>query len=220
MTITWQILVHVVLFAIWFGTGLAGAIVLARTARSAAAAPAMVGTALLLERIARTAFVLMLPAGLQLASDLGLITLSGLGALGAWLVGIVWVVVLWLRPPETGDSAARASRMVGRVFLAVVGALLLGWAVLGAIGQEAAVPGWLAAKIAIFGAVLFLTLASDVMHDRLLALFHHRGPEQASAETLAPVLQAIGPRVLAVQLAISLGLIAAAWMGLVHGPHL
>ena len=220
MTITWQILVHVVLFANWFGTGLAGAIVLARAGRCVEAGRAMVSTALVLERIARTAFVLMLPAGLQLASDLGLVTLSGLGALGAWLVGIVWVVVLWLRPPETGDSAARASRMVGRVFLIVVGALLLGWALLGALGQEAAVPGWLAAKIGIFGVVLFLTLASDVMHDRLLALFHHRGPEPPAAEALAAVLQEIGPRVLAVQLAISLGLIAAAWMGLVHAPNL
>ncbi len=219
MVIDWQILIHVVLFAVWFGTGLSGMVVMMQARGASQGKIALVRVALLLERIARTAFVLMLPAGLQLASDLGLVHLSGLGAAGTWLLGLLWVAVLWAHPPERGDSFAKAMRMTGRVLLAVVGVLMLGWAILGLLGSTIAIPSWLAGKFAIFGSVLFLTLTGDVLHDPLLAHLSGSKDEQEGAD-LAATLAYFAPRFLIMQILILFGLAAAAYIGLVRASLL
>lgn len=212
-----HVLAHLVFFALWFGMSLSVALMLyaaRRRADSPGEALGLVRTALFVERLPRTAFVLMLPAGLQLSANLSLISLQGARVAGAWLLGFLWVAALWWRPPEKGDALARALRMVGRVLLFVVGILMIGAALLTFISPTPDMPVWLALKVGLFGVALFVTLASDFLHDGIILLVAEDDPRPRPDPALA--LGRVVPALVALEAALLLILLGAAWVGLAH----
>ncbi len=212
-----HVLAHLVFFALWFGMSLAVVLMLG-AARRVAVRPGeaigLVRTALFIERLPRTAFVLMLPAGLQLSANLGLISLQGAGVAGAWVLGVLWVIALWWRPPERGDALARGLRVVGRVLLAVVGGLTIGASLLSLVSPEPAMPSWLALKMGLFGAALFVTLVGDLLHDRIILLVAEDDPRPRPDPAVA--LGRAVPSLLALEAVLLLILLVAAWLGLVQ----
>src|SRR5665213_531495 len=103
------IFVHVLLFAGWFG-GHLGVLGLLRQARSPRLDPEHRGftlrLAMRLDRIPRSAFVLMPAVGLALAQSWGS-PVKGPFLAVAWAITIVWVIFVWAVPRESETPRAQ-----------------------------------------------------------------------------------------------------------------
>lgn len=156
---------HILLLVFWLGTDL-GVLLAARRVRDAALSPAerltLLDLALRIDLLPRIAFSLMFAVGATLGY------LGGTLPLPAWALGLLWALTaLWLTltlallaaegKPVQGLLAA-----VQRVWLVAV-ALACGLAALWLLAGsgEAAVPGWLALKIGLFGFVCLAAIGID-----------------------------------------------------------
>lgn len=113
---------------------------------------------LLLDMGPRTALVLMVPLGVQLSQDLGLIRLPAPLLPLIWIVGLAWLAMVWLqylRPAAAFQPwLARADYMIRYLVIAVF--IISG---LGAIFLDAGVAtAWLRLKLVFFGAVVSMGL--------------------------------------------------------------
>jgi hypothetical protein len=185
---------HILLFVAWLGADI-GVFALGqnfrkREAYSLETRLVLLKLLALVDMAPRTAWALMVPVSLTLA------VLGGWTVLPGWLIGVSWVAGLgWLGLTWAAFLAGqtpRARALRGFEFYLTI-ALGAGYFALGAAGASGALamPGWLALKAALFGAIFaFATLtdlASRAVGPRLLALIE----QGSSPETEAPLLKAM-----------------------------
>ena len=165
------------------------------------------------ERLSRTAFVLMLPMGLQLSENMGLFELGGMGAFGVWIIAILWLAVLWTQPRGARTDIAVGLRVAQRVLMVSVGLVMIGAAVLSLLNGNPITDGWLAGKFALYGSALLLVFGIELVTQPVL--YSAAGPGLRPTRPLAEAVNAALPKamVLSALLLISLG--AASYLGLV-----
>lgn len=152
---------HVLVFAVIVGIELP-AIYALRMARSPESGDAMRTMALRVKRcadaISAIMLVLLLPLGVQIATQLGVYTLTSSAWLYAtWLVGLAWLAIAVM------SEAAGASRWARRIYKSecvlriVIGLGNVYDAVVGFMGDGMIQGDWLAIKVLLFGLILVIS---------------------------------------------------------------
>ena len=207
--------IHAVLFALWFGTHLAGLVLLWQmriAERAGAGEQRHLARALMrIERLSRSAFILLLPMGLELAEARDFFHLGGAGTLGIWLLALIWLVGVWLQPRSRRTDFAVGLRTAQRVLMVFVGLLLIGAGSLSLLGGAQVGPGWLALKIMLFGAALLLTFGIEMATQPVLYATEQESRQPPPAFDVA--LEGALPRATALSVLLYLCLLGAAWLG-------
>ena len=141
----------------------------------------------------RVAFALMIPVGVQLAGNLGLLPASDALRAAAWLVGLGWAALHLSALFLKGSPLALTLRKVNVAFEALVGALFVGLggaALLGvdfsaSLGPIAQAP-WFATKLLLFGLIFWVVLGIDTRFQPFTTLLQ-AGPTGLTPEREAKV---------------------------------
>ncbi|WP_405238687.1 hypothetical protein [Lentisalinibacter orientalis] len=156
---------HILLLVFWLGTDL-GVLLAARRVRDAALSPAerltLLDLALRIDLLPRIAFSLMFAVGATLGYLGGTLPLPG-WALGLlWALTAAWLTLTLALLAAEGKPVQGLLAAVQRVWLVAV-ALACGLAALWLLAGsgEAAVPGWLALKIGLYGFVCLAAIGID-----------------------------------------------------------
>lgn len=193
--------VHILLFALWLGgdIGVWLSMAFVRDSRlSFETRATIVRLAFYVDMFPRIAFALMIPVGVTLAGELGLLPDSGSLQASAWSVGLGWsalhLATLFLK----GKPLALTLRRVNVAFEALAGAVFvgLGAAALLSIDPGAAVGNgfvalagplaqapWFATKLLLFGLVFWIVLGIDTRFQPFTTLL------QAGPQGLTPAVE-------------------------------
>jgi hypothetical protein len=160
---TWTFL-HVVMFVFWVGTDM-GVMLGARKSTDSRlpleARLTLVKLALLIELLPRTMWAMALPFGVMLSRDRGLLEISDAGVAGVWLFTLAWVSISlggahWSEKP-IGRRLARINRWI----IGLLGVVLIGIGAWSYFGHGPFETGWLAAKVALYGAINLTVLGIE-----------------------------------------------------------
>lgn len=186
--------VHILLFVFWLGTDL-GVFLAAKRSEQGTLSPETRATVLelgmLLDRLPRSALVLILPTGLQLAAMSGLLVLGGTALAAVWGVALVWLVILWagfLNPKTPIENRAMIFNFVMNAVLAV---LVIGTGVY--LLSATATPTWLALKVLLVGFVFVCGVLLDVMFKPAVETFVAIMTQGPSDELNARYAKELGP---------------------------
>jgi hypothetical protein len=190
---------HILLFVFWLGgdVGVWLSMVFVRDARlSFETRATIIRLAFYVDLFPRVAFALMIPVGVMLAGNLGLLPASGALRAGAWIIGIGWSALHLSALFLKGSPLARRLRqanvafeaLAGAVCVGLGGAALLGFDLGAALGLDfTALPGplaaapWFAAKLLLFGLVFWVVLGIDTRFQPFTTLLQ-AGPEGLTPE--------------------------------------
>jgi hypothetical protein len=147
--------VHILLMVFWIGTDvgvfLAGLRFMNPTL-SLEHRTAVISLGMVIDRIPRVCFVAMLPVGLQLQVDAGVVALTPAVLIGAWVLSVLWMTAVVAGMRLAGKPQARSWHRIERFFQI---ACLVGLTVAGTGGLSGywAIPSWLAGKLLAYGAI-------------------------------------------------------------------
>ena len=185
MALTTAILlfVHVLLFVFWIGTDV-GVFVLGKIGQDARHSPRRRAesfeTALVLDRLPRICFALMLPVGATLAEIEGLWTLGRGGLALIWLVGLLWLACVHASIRLTGGPVFTAMRTIDRLIQASVCLAMLGVGLPSLLGAGPLATPWFALKLSAFGALAAAALALDFLSSPVPAMFQQLAEQGAT----------------------------------------
>lgn len=147
---------HALLFCYWLGADL-GVFISGRVARNQSLSPearnAVRRAGALIDMGPRTAMVLMLPAGLTLASQYGS-PVEGAALWGMWAMSFVWLWMVWkifLEPHSAMGKAMWKIDMALRLFFTFA---FIGFGVMCLVNGGPVTDGWLIGKIIVFGFII------------------------------------------------------------------
>ncbi len=205
---------HILLLVFWLGTDLGvflGAKVTERTDLSVETRVTVLKLAMVLDRMPRTALTLILPSGLTLASQLGLVELSSVVLTAVWAAGLLWALILWvgfLNPETPLEQRVMLFNFGANALLAL---FVSGVAIGMLLGDST--PTWLALKVLSVGLIFVAGVVLDILFKPAVEAFLGIVTEGATDERNAAYSKAIGPVYWAV-LAIYALVLAAAWLGI------
>ena len=155
------IYVHILLFVFWLGTDI-GVYYSSRYTTEADLDPAVrmrfLKLALVLDMGPHTGLVLILPVGLQLAANLGLLT-PPVGFIPAmWVVGALWLALVWRIYLYPEHPLNRALTRLDWWFRVVVIVVMLATGVASLAFDEPFQTGWLSVKAILFACVVLIGL--------------------------------------------------------------
>ena len=147
---------HVLLFCYWLGADL-GVFISSRVARRQGLSPEARATVrdagALIDMGPRTALVLMLPAGLTLATQYGS-PVQGTGLWAIWGLSLVWLWMVWkifLAPHTPLGRLMWKIDMALRMFFTIA---FISFGLFCMVNDGPITDGWLIAKIIIFGLII------------------------------------------------------------------
>lgn len=152
---------HLLLFAYWLAPDWGVYVTSSHVARPElplAERRRFLQAALRIDLVPRSCLILLLPLGLQLASNMQLLALPGAAMPWIWLAAIAWLLLSWTVYRHQGDALGNRLKRIDhgiRVLLAISMIGLGSWALLSGKGI---LVGWLAAKFIGFGALLLMGL--------------------------------------------------------------
>lgn len=161
-----QIFLHIVLFGTWFGSLVTLLVLLLSGYKRSGAGPdgeLHLDTLGYVQRVPKASLILMLPMGLQLSGNLGLITLGDGSMVGVWAFAVIWLAIDWIGAPSGLSTPSRAMRVVERVLQAVFVLMLLGAGILSHLSGAPVEASWLATKLIVFAAALVLMSGVDAL---------------------------------------------------------
>lgn len=204
---------HILLFVFWLGTDIGvflGAKISERGDLGVEARATVMQLGMVLDRLPRSALVLIVPSGLQLAAMSGQLQVPSIALAGFWGASVVWLVILWagfLRPHSTVEQRAMLFNFAMNALMA---ALVTGFA-LYQLAMGAA-PMWLRLKILMLGLIFLAGVALDLRFKPAVAAFAAIIQGGATPEKNARYSRAIGP-VYPIVLLIYALVFVAAWLG-------
>jgi len=205
---------HILLLVFWLGTDL-GVFLAAKLSERGEFSPETRATVLklgmVLDRLPRSAIVLILPSGLQLAAMSGLIDVPSYLPGLAWGIAFLWLRILWggfLNPETPTEGRAMLFNFVMNAVMAVV---VCGFGLSLLLGDT--VSNWLAAKVLLVGLIFICGVVLDVLFKPAVATFVSIMTEGANDEKNARYSRQLAPVYLAV-LAIYVLVLLAAWLGI------
>lgn len=209
---------HVLLFVLWLGGDL-GVFVLGqhfRKRRSYSLDQRLVLLKLLVavDMGPRTAWALMVPLSLSVATIGSWVALPGFVVPGAWALGAVWLWLVWDSHLHDQTPRAARNRRVETWLKLVITAFYL-WLGLSSLatGEPIALP-WLAWKVALFGAIFLAAIMIDVTFKPVGGLLGTLIAQGSSDETEIP-LRRVMDRTRIWVLLVYVLLLATAWLGVV-----
>ena len=176
---------HILLFVYWLGADLGVFLASRYVARSDLAIDERLRFLELLLKIdmgPRTALILMIPVGFELATRLGVAPFAASWTLAIWIASLLWLALAWYLYFNTRNPAAKPlARLDQSIRIAVVVVFLalglLSWFAGGPLEAR-----WLAAKLVLFAGVVTLGLILRVtIRDWILGFGMLRDPAQATA---------------------------------------
>ena len=212
-----HIFFHVLLFGLWLGPYAALLVLLARLrllGDNKAAATSILTSIRLIERIPRTAFILMLPMGLQLSHNLNYINFASGSTVGVWIIAIVWLALDWRGLRHSFGPAAQAARTVFRVLAGGFGAIVGGAGLLSLATGSPITVKWLAAKFTLFGLALLTMILIDLATSQLFPREQGKEAKAGLPADPAVIRSAAGQAGTGVVVLIVI-LVAASWIGVV-----
>ena len=182
---------HILLFVFWLGgdVGVWLSMAFVRDARlSFETRATIIKLAFYVDLFPRVAFALMIPVGVQLAGNLGLLPASDALRAAAWLVGLGWAALhlsaLFLKGSPLALTLRKVNvafeALVGALFVALGGAALLGVDFSATLGPIAQAP-WFATKLLLFGLVFWVVLGIDTRFQPFTTLLE-AGPQGLTPE--------------------------------------
>ena len=212
------LLLHIFLLVFWLGTDLGvflAAKVSERSELSVETRATVLKLGMVLDRLPRSALVLILPSGVMLAKSLGLFTPPDIFVIAIWLVAAVWMAILWagFLNPETPIEAR--AMLFNFLMNAILALLVTGVGI--AAFTTGAVPQWLALKVLMVGCVFIAGVALDVLFKPAVGHFVAIATEGATDERNAAYTKALAPVYWAV-IAIYVLVIIATFAGVTKLP--
>lgn len=204
---------HILLLVFWLGTDV-GVFLAAkyseRSELSVETRATVLKVGMLLDRLPRSALTLIVPSGLHLAAWSGLLSVPGLVLVGAWVVGFIWLVILWTGFLNAGTPVEQRAMLINFVLNAAAALLVNAFAIyLLVTGQAAA---WLALKVLAVGLIFVLGVLLDVKFKPAVEAFFDIVENGATEERDRRYSAVIGP-VYGYVLGIYALVLAAAFLG-------
>ncbi len=156
----WQYL-HILLFVYWLGADLGVFLASRYVARADLPTAERLRFLELLLKIdmgPRTALILIIPVGIELATALGLIALGNGAVLGIWLLSLAWLALSWYLFFNARNPAAQPLMRLDQGIRVSVALLFLSLGVLSWLQGAPLGSRWLAAKFVLFAGVVVLGL--------------------------------------------------------------
>jgi len=209
--------VHVLLFAYWLGADLGVFFASRYVARRDLALGERLRFLDLLLKIdlaPRTALILMIPVGLVLATNLGLVSLPAHWQPLVWCAALLWLAMAWYLALRGRTPLAARLQVLDRIVRLTVATVFAGLGLLTlATGGPLGAP-WLGAKfIAFGGAVLLGVLLRGVIRQWIVGFGELRDP--ALVERGNARIEAAHARAARLALLLWVGVAAAAFFGVV-----
>jgi hypothetical protein len=210
--------VHLLLFVLWlgadFGVFLLGQHFRKRTRWTLDQRVALLQLLVIIDMGPRTAWALMVPVSLSLASAAGLLAAPSALVLGAWALGLFWLWLVWEgHLYERTPRAARAKRIEEPIKWAIM-LFYLGLGSWSLVTGGPLLAGWLAWKAVLFGLIFAAAIMIDVafkpVGPQLMALLR----EGSSDATELPLRRTMDRTRVWVMLVYAL-LLATSWLGVV-----
>ena len=206
--------VHVLLFVFWLGTDV-GVFLAAKISEkgelSAETRSTVLQLGMVLDRLPRSALTLILPTGMQLAMNVGLLSIAPAVAGAIWVVSLLWLAVLWvgfLNPQTPTEQRVMLFNFAMNALLAIG---VTAYAVYLLLGDGVAT--WLALKILMVGLIFVAGVLLDVLFKPAVEVFLEIVNQGSTAERDQQYSRAISP-VYKIVLAIYLLVLIAAYLGL------
>lgn len=204
------VFIHVLLFVFWLGTDvgvfLAGKIS-ERSDLSVETRATVLKLGMVLDRLPRSALILIVPTGLQLAVNIGQLQVPGYVSALLWVASLIWLAILWIGFLNPETPTEQRCMLFNFVMNAVMAVLVTGLAVyLFSAGTTAS---WLATKVLLVGLIFVAGVALDATFKPAVAAFIAIVSEGASAERDAAYTKAMNPVYKAVLVIYAFVLIAA-----------
>lgn len=213
---------HVLLFVLWLGGDL-GVFVLGQHFRKRRTYSLDQRLALLTLLVAvdlgpRTAWALMVPLSLSVATIGGWVVLPAVVVPAAWIAGAAWLWLVWdSHLHDRTPRATRNRRIETGVKVAITGFYL--WLGLSSLATGAPIaPPWLAWKATLFGVIFLAAIMIDVSFKPVGKMIGTLIAQGSSDETEVPLRRVMDRTRIWVMLVYAL-LLATAWLGIVK-PHL
>ena len=204
---------HILLLVFWLGTDV-GVFLAAKLSEksdlSVETRATVLRLGMILDRLPRSALTLIVPSGLQLGVWSGVIALPPLALGLAWLVGVVWLVILWsgFLNPET--ALEQRAMLINFVLNAIAAVVVSGYAIY--LLASSPVATWFALKLLAVGIIFVFGVLLDVKSKPAVEAFFDIVTNGATPERDARYSAAIGPVYIFV-LAIYALVLAAAYLG-------
>ncbi len=204
------VFIHLLLFVFWLGTDIGvflAAKMSERDALSVETRATLMQLGMVLDRLPRTAVVLIVPTGLQLAVNLRMLDVPSAVMLLVWAVSAVWVAVLWsgfLNPHSAKEQRALKFNFIMHVIMVLA---VLAYLIFLLLADTT--PFWLMIKIAMIGCIFVAGIVLDVMFKPAVAAFGEIVGEGATPERNERYSRAIAPVYTAVLLIYAFVVVAA-----------
>ncbi len=187
-----MVLFHILLLVFWLGTDLGvflAAKMSERSDLSEQTRGSLMQLAMVLDRLPRTALILILPSGLTLASNMQLMPLSSSLLMLAWAVAAVWTMVMWagfLKPESSAEKTAHLVNFALHCILVLVLAFAIyrWWPV---------APLWVSIKLMALTAVLVCGILLDFTFKPAVDAFKDIMVNGATPDRDAQYSKAIAP---------------------------
>ncbi len=209
------VFVHILLFVYWLGADL-GVFVLARRAKDPSLAfsqrSLLLEMAMKIDFTPRIAFVLMLPVGVQLAWNMGLLHPSALLPAITWAVAGFWLalVIGLARNPAASPLLHRLLS----AWLLMLATMLFTASALGVWTDALTSAPWLSAKLALYAVICLLALGIDYAFKPVGAGFAELAARGSSEQLEARISSGIDATIRVV-VALYVALLLAAFLGTV-----
>ncbi|MEM7504024.1 MAG: hypothetical protein AAF417_18420 [Pseudomonadota bacterium] len=205
---------HVLLFVFWLGTDV-GVFLAAKISEkgelSTETRSTVLGLGMVLDRLPRSALILIFPTGLQLSVNTGQLDVASSIVVAVWAVALVWLAILWLgfmKPQTPTEQRAMLFNFAMNALLAIV---VTGYGLYLWLGDHAA--AWVAFKVLVVGLIFVAGVLLDALFKPAVEAFVDIVTNGGSAERDEKYARAISP-VYKIVLAIYVLVMVAAYLGL------
>ncbi len=204
---------HILLLVFWIGTDV-GVFIAAKYSEKGDLSPETRATVLkvgmILDRLPRSALIVIIPSGVQLAMSAGVLTVPDYLPWVLWGIALVWMAILWsgfLKPETPAEARAMLFNFGMNAILAL---LVTGFGVWWLIGDDVA--NWLAIKVLLVGLIFVCGVLLDALFKPAVATFVSIMTEGPTAEKNLQYSRQLAPVYNVVLTIYALALLAA-WFG-------
>jgi hypothetical protein len=205
-----MVLIHILLLVFWVGTDVGvflAAKVSERTDLSIETRSTVLSVGMVLDRLPRSALVLIIPSGLFLASYSGLMNIPPIIFYGICILAGIWLAILWLGF-MTKNSATEAKCMSINLLLNGVSALLVTAVAIWML-TSGAYKVWIGLKFLCVGLIFAVGVVLDIQFRPAVVAFSEIMTKGATEDRDMTYSQAIAPVYLSVLTIYLLAIIAA-----------
>ncbi len=164
---------HILLLVFWVGTDL-GVFLAARyserTELSYETRAIVLQLGMVLDRLPRSALAIIIPSGLNLAAAAGIMQPPGLLIPMAWLLGAVWLVILWRGFLSTEPKVQEQSAIINWILNMAMAPLVTGAGLYLLLATDTS--PWLAWKVIAVGGIFIIGVLLDLFFKPAVGFFN------------------------------------------------